>query len=134
MFNESSGPGRERVSRSSARRADERLGLSIYPGSEDLATAGEDLVQRFLEVRCAVGDVLPDLVGVLLPALPDLFLEQLLEIPVAELVLALGGMVHDHVRDERPREPARLERRVLGQEGVHGSTARSRRRTRQCWG
>ena len=47
-------PGRERASRSSARTW-RRNGseAEIYRGSEDLATAGEDLVQRFLEVRGA---------------------------------------------------------------------------------
>src|SRR5215216_477619 len=85
--------------------AEERLGRGIYPWSEDLATAGENLVQGLFEVRRAVGHILADLLGVLFPALPDLLLEQLLEVAVPQPVLPLGRVIDHHVGDERPREP-----------------------------
>jgi hypothetical protein len=80
---------------------------------EDLPATGQDLVESFTEVGRRFGHFAPDLFSVLLPALLDLFLEQLLQIPVTKSFLALAGMVHDHVGDERARKSLCLERWIL---------------------
>ncbi len=59
----------------------------------------------------AAGDLLPDLLGVLLPALPDLLGEQLLEIPLRQPPLALLGMIDHQVGDQRAGQSARPGRR-----------------------
>src|SRR5690606_10243181 len=105
-------------------------GTEIEAGREDLATVREDLVERILEVRGAVGDRLAHLVGVLLPALLDLFLEQRLERSVPQPFPALGGMIDHHVGDERPRQPPGLLAGVLGEERIDRPPGRSAGRCR----
>jgi hypothetical protein len=80
---------------------------------EHLSSACQNLVQRFPKEPGGLGDVAADLLGVLLPALPDLLLEELLEVAVPDSLLPLGRMVHHDVGDERPSEAPGLERRVL---------------------
>src|SRR4051812_43941575 len=63
--------------------------------SEYRSSLRQDLVQCFREIRRGRGEFLTHLLGVLLPALADLFAEQLLEIPLGEAALSLLGIV-DH--------------------------------------
>lgn len=92
---------------------------AIYPRSEYLATAGENLVERFLEIRRRIGDFPPDLVRVLLPTLLDLVLEELLQCSITKAVLPLSRVVDHHVRDERTGEAPGLECWVLGEKWIH---------------
>jgi hypothetical protein len=93
-------------------------GKTLPLTSEDRPSAGQDLVECFAEIGGGFGDVAPDLLGVFLPALLDLLLEKLLEVPVAEALLPLTWVVDDHVGDEGPRQAARLEGGVLGEKRV----------------
>jgi hypothetical protein len=72
-------------------------GRAEVPDSEDLPAPSQNLVQGFTEVGRRFGHLAPDLFGVLLPTLLDLFLEQLLQVAVAQTFLALARMVDDHV-------------------------------------
>ena len=95
---------------------------------EDRLPVPQDLIQRLLEVRRRLGEILPHLLHVLLPALADLFLELLLDGPRLEGIAPLGGVIDHHVRDQRPREAACLLGRILGEEGIdRASTCRGTR-------
>src|SRR3989454_392801 len=54
------------------------------------------------------------------PALLDLVLEELRQRAVAQSLLTLLRMIHDEIRHQRPRQPARLLLRILDHEGIHG--------------
>jgi hypothetical protein len=97
---------------------------------EDLPATSQNFVQRFTEIRRGFRHLSAHLFGVLLPALLDLFLEQLLQVPIAKSFLALAGMVHDHVGDERSGQTFCLERRILREEGVWWANARRPGRSR----
>src|SRR5215218_8190913 len=73
--------------------------------SEDAPSAGQHVVQRVLEVRRRIGELLPDLLDVFLVALLDLLAKELLERAGAEPFLALLRMVGDDVGDEGTRQP-----------------------------
>ena len=75
-----------------------------------------------------LGHLAAHLLGVLLPALLDLFLEQLLEVPVAHALLPLGRMVDDDVGDQRAGQPPGLGGGVLREEGIGRTAPWSRRR------
>ena len=91
--------------------------------SEQLAPAGQNLVQRLPEVPGGLGHVAPDLLGVLLLALPDLVLEQLLERSVPEPLLPLGGMVDHDVGDQRAGQPPGLWAGSWERNGLTGRPA-----------
>src|SRR6202022_2019301 len=85
---------------------------------------GQDLVQRLPEVGRRFSNISPDLVGIFLPALLDLVLEELLEVPIPETFLPLAGMVYHHIGNESSGQPARFERRILREERVGGAAGR----------
>ena len=91
---------------------------------KQLSSACQYFVQCFLEVRSRVGHLPSDLFRILLPALLDLLLEQLLEVAITEALLSLAGMVHDHVRNEGPSQTSSLECRILRQERVGRASSR----------
>src|SRR5213594_2705319 len=113
---------RPRSSRRAALTARKYNGLGRpAPVSEDLVAPSEDLVQRLAPKRRALRQLGADLLDVLLPALRDLVLEELRQRAVAQPLLALLGMVHHEIRDERARQPPRLQLGILNQERVHGA-------------
>ena len=67
-------------------------------------SAGEKIVEGFLEVRGVLRDLAADLIDVLLVALLDLFPKNLLERAVAEPFFSLLWEVRDHVGHERSIE------------------------------
>src|SRR5512146_2881643 len=69
--------------------------------SEALLTAGEDLVERLLEMRGRVGELLPDLLDVFLVALLDLFTEELTQCSGSESLLATLRVVRHEIGYER---------------------------------
>jgi hypothetical protein len=73
--------------------------------SEEATAAGENLVERVLEVRCRLGDVAPDLLDVLFVALLDFLAEQLTECTVSQPFVAFLRMVRHEVGNERPSQP-----------------------------
>jgi len=58
---------------------------------------GENFVQRFGPERRALSHLRPHLLHVLQPALLDLVLEQLRQRAVADTLLPLLWMIHEHV-------------------------------------
>jgi hypothetical protein len=102
--------------------------------SEDLAPAGQNLVQRFTEIRSRLSDIPADLLGILLPALLDLLLENFLQVTIPEPVLPFGRVIDDHIRDESTSQPSCLQCRVLRQEWIRGpGSGHSFRRSRGRW-
>jgi hypothetical protein len=81
---------------------------------EDFLPCAQHLVQRFLEVRGALGELLSHLRNILFKALLDLFSEELLESSIAKPFGVLGGMVGDDVRDKGTREPLRALIGIFG--------------------
>src|SRR5207245_1429086 len=98
---------------------------------EDLAPSGENLVQRLGPEGRAPGEIGADLLGVLLPALLDLVLEQKRQRAVADPLLPLLRVVDHEVGDERPGGP-RHGRSPRGsrRRSVRGGSGARDRRTR----
>jgi hypothetical protein len=80
---------------------------------KDLPSARQDLVECFPEIRRGVRYIPAHLLRIFFPALLDLLLKQLLQIAVAQPLLPLAGVVHDHVGNQRPGKAPSLECRVL---------------------
>ena len=77
-----------------------------YPGagrSKRFLATCKKVVQRILKMWGALGELLPDLSHVLLVALLNLFLEELLQRPVPEPFLPLLWEIGDEIRDQRTR-------------------------------
>lgn len=94
---------------------------------EDLAPAGQHVVQRFLEVRGRFSEVPAHLLHVLLVALLDLVAEHLLQGATLDSLFAFCGMISDHVGHQRARESARLLVRVIREKRVDGFPLHDRR-------
>lgn len=86
--------------------------------SEQLASAAQNIVQRFLKMRRALGDVASDLLHVLFVALLDVFPEQLTQRTVAQSFFALLRMVGHQIRHERASEATGALARVGVQERI----------------
>src|SRR5690606_15458105 len=73
------------------------------------------------------GDLVPHLLGVLLPALADLLAEQLLEVALVQATLPLLGMVYHQVTHESAGQATRPGAGVLLQERMVEATGSGRR-------
>jgi hypothetical protein len=104
-----------------------RLTSYLSP-SKDLASTGEDLVQRLAEIRGGFRHLASDLFGVFLKALLYLVLEELLEVAVAQALLPFAWVVDHHIGDEGPGQTLGFERRILGKEGIGRSSSCGGRR------
>ena len=89
---------------------------------EDLGAAREHVVERVLEVRRILGELLPHLLDVFLVALLDLLAEALAQRALALALRVAIGEVRDDVGDERAREPLRLLIRIVGEERIDRRT------------
>ena len=74
--------------------------------SEQLASSAQNLVQRFLEMRRALGEFPPNLLDVFLIALLDLFAKKLTQSAIAKPVLALLRVIRDQIGDQGARQTA----------------------------
>src|SRR5258705_247649 len=88
---------------------------------EKIVGAAPELAHSVGPERRTLRDVGADLLGVLEPALLDFVLEELRQRPVADPLLPLLRMVHEHVGDQRAREPSRFLFRILHHERIHGA-------------
>src|SRR5690606_26174268 len=86
--------------------------------SEESLAAGKNVVQRILEVRRTLGELLADLLHILLVALLDLLLEELAQSAVTHSGFTFVRMVRDHVRHESTCKPSSLDVRVACEERI----------------
>lgn len=98
------------------------LSAIYYRPLKDFLTGTQHLVQCFLEVGGALGELLSYLRNILFEALFDLLAKELLEGSVAKPFRVLRRMVGDYVGDESAREPFCALIGVLREEWVEGTS------------
>ncbi len=104
---------------------------------ENFLAAREHFVQRFLEIRGALGEGLPHLSNILFEALFYLLSEELFESSIAESFGVLGRVIGDDVRNERAGESLGALIGILGEKGIERASrtgVASGRRGGQGWG
>jgi hypothetical protein len=85
---------------------------------ENFLAGCEHFVQRFLEIRGALGEGLPHLSNILFEALFYLLSEELFESSIAEAFGVFGGVISDYVRDECAGESLGALIGVFGEERI----------------
>jgi hypothetical protein len=104
-----------------------------YPmpkGLKHFLSTREQIVQRILKVRGALGELLAHLSHVFLVALLNLFLEKLLQRTVSQAVLPLLRKVGHEIGDQRSGQTLRLCVGIVGEEGIDRGPRRRRSSTR----
>ena len=76
-------------------------------------STGKEIVQRFLKMRRRLRKFTPNLQNILLVALLNLILEELLQCAVPQTVLPLLREIRDQIRHQRARESLRLCVRIV---------------------
>ena len=104
------------------------LDAGNYPNarSEYFLATCEQIVQGILEVRRRLGELASDLRDVLLIALLNLILEELLQGAITQTFLSLLRKVRNQIGDERSREALCFRVRIVREERID-------RRPRSGW-
>src|SRR5512140_1894225 len=99
---------------------------------EDLRPAREHVVERILEVRRILGELLPHLLDVFLVALLDLLTKALAQRALALSLCVTVGKVGDDVRDERACEALCLLIGIVREKWIDRRTRGGRTRLRRA--